>query len=357
MLGGADARAYRRAVETLLADPECDGVLAVMTPQALIDSAAVVEGVAAAAAGQEKPILASLVGQASLGAAFAAAHRLRIPAYTFPEDATAAFGVLCRRGEWLAGAARRSQPAAHDAVAAAKARRAVQDAILIARGAGRTALDAVESRSLLAAYGVPTPEEHLATSPADAATWAAKIGYPVALKLISPDILHKTDVGGVLLNVTSAEGVRAGFEQIVTRAAAAHPGARLRGVQVQQMIHGGQEVIVGVKRDPTFGPLVMFGLGGVYVEALADVSFRLAPLTLADAEELIGEVRSAKLLTGLRGAAPADRAALAETIVRIGRLAADHPEIVEMDVNPLLVLPEGQGAVAVDARIILGSDS
>jgi acetyltransferase len=174
------------------------------------------------------------------------------------------------------------------------------------------------------------------------------------LKLISPDILHKTDIGGVLLNIKDEKAVNAGFEKLVTRASAVHPGAHVRGVQVQQMIAGGQEVIIGIKRDPTFGPLVMFGLGGVYVEALADVSFRLAPLTAADAEEMIDEVRSARLLTGLRGAPAADRAALVDAIVRVGQLAADHPEITELDINPLLALPAGQGVIAVDARIILG---
>jgi len=155
------------------------------------------------------------------------------------------------------------------------------------------------------------------------------------------------------VGVEDARGVRDSFDTILARAKSAHPGARVRGVQVQEMVRGGHEVIVGVKRDPTFGPLVMFGLGGVYVEALADVSFRLAPLTRADAEELIDDVRSAKLLAGLRGAAPADRAALVDAIVRISHLAAGHEEIAELDINPLLVLPEGQGAVAVDARIIL----
>ena len=174
------------------------------------------------------------------------------------------------------------------------------------------------------------------------------------LKLISPHILHKTDIGGVILNVQDAKAASAGFETIVARALAAHPHAHVRGVQVQKMISGGQEVIVGVTRDPTFGPLVMFGLGGVYVEVLADVSFRLAPLTTVDAWEMLDEVRSARLLTGLTRRAAADRAALVETIVRVGQLAANHPEIVELDINPLLALPEGQGVLAVDARIILG---
>jgi acetyltransferase len=359
LLGGADERGYRQALDAVLADPECDGVLAILVPQALVDPVAVVQTFGAAAAAQpepRKPVLACLMGEASLDAAFSAAHEGRVPAYTFPEDAVAAFGVLRQRSR--SQMANRKRQGAEDmsqtAIAHAKARREVQTAILLARSAGRYALDAVEASPLLEAYGIPTPPQFLATSPYDAVRFATEIGYPVALKLISPDILHKTDIGGVLLNIKDEKAVNAGFEKLVTRASAVHPGAHVRGVQVQQMIAGGQEVIIGIKRDPTFGPLVMFGLGGVYVEALADVSFRLAPLTAADAWEMLGEVRSARLLTGLRGAPAADRTALVDAIVRVGQLAADHPEIVELDINPLLALPEGRGVIALDARIILG---
>jgi acyl-CoA synthetase (NDP forming) len=201
----------------------------------------------------------------------------------------------------------------------------------------------------------------VATSPNQAAALARGIGFPVVLKLISPDILHKTEAGGVLLGVQDEQAARAGYETLIASGSAAHPEARLRGVLVQKMIRGGWEVIVGIQRDASFGPLLMFGLGGVYAEALADVSFRLAPLTTADAWEMIEEVRSARLLQGLRGTPPADRAALVDLIVRVARLAADHPEIAELDLNPVLVLPEGQrvqggfaGVIAVDVRVILG---
>lgn len=362
LLGGADEHSYRRAMDAVLSDPGCDGVLAILVPQALVNSVAVVEAFAAAAAAQSspaKPVLICLMGEASLEEAFRVARAADLPAYIFPEDAVAAFGALWRRARWLRRRnsdllAGTTTDVAGPSVHRARARREVQNTLLLARAAGRPALDAVEARPLLAAYGIATPREALATSPADAARFAVEIGFPVVLKLISPDILHKTDIGGVILNVQSEEAAAKGFEDLVGRAAAAHPGARVRGVQVQRMIRGGQEVIVGVKRDATFGPLIMFGLGGVYVEALRDVSFRLAPLTRLDAEEMIDEVRSAQLLAGLRGAPPADRAALVDAIVRIGQLAADHPEIAELDVNPLLVLPQGQGAVAVDARVILG---
>ena len=353
LLGGADEHGYHLALDAVLADPECDGVLAVLVPQVLVNPVAVVQAFGAASAAQvepRKPVLACLMGEASLDAAFKAAHEAQIPAYTFPEDAVAAFGVLWQRARWE----RRSGGAEEKRRGSEEARREVQLAIRLAKASGRRALDAAEAAPLLAAYGIATPAEFLATTPHEAADFAQRVGFPVVLKLISPDILHKTDIGGVILNVQSEQAASAGFETIVARALAAHPDAHVRGVQVQKMITGGQEVIVGVTRDPTFGPLVMFGVGGVYVEALADVSFRLAPLTAADAEEMIAEVRSARLLTGLRSAPAADRAALVDAIVRVGQLAADHPEIAELDINPLLALPEGQGVLAVDARIILG---
>ena len=364
MLGGADETHYRHALAAVLADPAVNGVLAILTPQSLSRPLAIVEAIQAAAQAQAqpaKPVLACLMGKASVEAAHAAAHAVELPPYTFPEDAVEAFSILWRRGRWVnqqisKSASQQVNKSADGELAAlqrAKARREVQNAILLARGAGKRALDAVEARPLLAAYGLATPAEALATSPYDAAGLAARIGFPVAMKLISPDILHKTEAGGVILNVENETAASAAFLTLVERAHDTHPGAAIRGVQVQQMVAGGQEVIVGIKRDPIFGPLVMFGLGGIYVEVLADVSFRLAPLTAADAEEMIDEVRSAKLLAGVRGAPAADRAALIDAIVRIGQLAADHSEIAELDVNPLLVLPAGQGAIAVDTRVVL----
>jgi acyl-CoA synthetase (NDP forming) len=318
------------------------------------------------------------MGESSLDEAFQLSRQYEIPAYTFPEDAVGAIGVLWKRAKWIhrdetAGVdarmgeaigehARRDEARGELMAKGSSLTSPLQDASPLqitshlldsARSAGRTGLDAAEGRAVLEAYGIPTPPDRLAETADEAASFAREMGFPVALKLASPDILHKTDVGGVILGVASEDKVREGFAAILERARAHNPQARLRGVQVQKMVSGGREVIVGVKRDPTFGPLVMFGLGGVYVEALADVSFRLAPLTSYDAEEMIDEVRSARLLGALRGAPASDREALVDAIVRIGRLAADIPEISELDVNPLMVMPEGQGVWAVDARIIL----
>lgn len=353
MLGGADAAAFRRTLAAILADPGVDGVLAILTPQVLTRPVAVVDALAEAArtqVGPAKPVLVCLMGQASVAEAHAAAHAAEIPPYTFPEDAVEAFGILCRRAQWVRRQSARSAGRPEMEVAGG-AQGTVAAALAAAQMAGQRALDAISARPLLEAYGIPAPAEMLAPDPEAAARAAERIGFPVAMKLISPDILHKTESGGVILNVQSAQAARAAFATLMERGRAAHPAARLRGVQVQEMVSGGQEVIIGVKRDPTFGPLVMFGLGGIYVEALADVSFRLAPLDAADAWEMLEEVRSARLLAGVRGAPPADRPALVDAIVRIGQLAADHPAIAELDVNPLLVLP--RGVMAVDARIIL----
>jgi acetyltransferase len=356
MLGGATPQDYRQALELVLADPNNDGVLAILVPTVLVNPAEVVEALAAASRASAKPLLACLMGDASLDKAFSAAQCSRIPAYAFPEEAVQAFGILWQRSHWVAT----PHPAA--AMPAGMDLERVASLLQSAHQAGHQALDAEEGARLIEAAGIPVPPSWLASSPEEAAEYARQVGFPVALKLASPDILHKTDAGGVILGIVDEDKARAGFQVILERARAASPGARLRGVQVQKMVAGGQEVIVGVKRDPTFGPLVMFGLGGIYVEVLGDVSFRLAPLSRQDAEEMIAEVRSSRLLTGLRGAKPADRAALIDALLRAGWLAANFPQIAEMDLNPLFVMPDplrdtrrgkGQGVLAADVRIIL----
>ena len=345
MLGGAGVQDYQKALELVLADPNNDGVLAVLVPTVLVNPAEVVEALAEASRGSAKPLLVCLMGAASLDEAFAAAHRSRIPAYAFPEEAVQAFGILWQRSNWV------SSP--HPVAAAPGGMELEQMAAMLqsAVRAGRQALDGEEGARLIEAAGIAIPASRLAVSPAEAAASAQQIGFPTALKLASPEILHKTEAGGVILGVRDAAEARAGFQAILDRAQAAHPGAVVSGVQVQKMVAGGQEVIIGVKRDRIFGPLVMFGLGGIYVETLGDVSFRLAPLSRQDAEEMIAEVRSSKLLSGLRGAEPADRAALVDALLRVGWLAARFSEISEMDLNPLFVM--AHGVLAADVRVIL----
>jgi hypothetical protein len=190
-------------------------------------------------------------------------------------------------------------------------------------------------------------------SAAEAAEAAAALGLPVVLKIVSPDIAHKTDIGGVALNLTSADAVRRAFDEVTARAAAARPEARLSGCLVAPMVTGGVETILGLQYDPVFGPVVMFGLGGVFVEALKDVTFRLAPFGKEEALRMIGELRGLAVLRGARGRPPADLDALAAALAALSRFAAAQgPALRSLDINPFVVLPQGKGALALDAVIV-----
>jgi acyl-CoA synthetase (NDP forming) len=207
----------------------------------------------------------------------------------------------------------------------------------------------MSANELVAAYGIPTVPIKLAKSADEAASVANEFGFPVVLKIASPDILHKTDVGGVFLNVQSAQEARSGYAQIVERVKATMPNAKIEGVHVQKQIPEGQEVIVGVVRDATFGPLVMFGSGGVEAEGLKDVAFALGPLSPLEAEEMMRRTWAGRKLDGFRNIPPADKAAVQDTLIRLSRLAHEHPEIAEIEINPLRAL--ASGAVAVDVRM------
>ncbi|WP_436842496.1 acetate--CoA ligase family protein [Streptomyces niveus] len=220
---------------------------------------------------------------------------------------------------------------------------------------GRTSLTAPEGKAVTDAYGIPTPGEALAESADDAVAVAARLGFPVAMKIVSPEILHKTDAGGVQIGVGSAAEVRSAFTTIVSNARAYDPKARILGVQVQQMVPAGTEILIGTVTDPTFGKVVAFGLGGVLVEVLKDVTFRLAPATKDDALSMLDGIRAAEILRGVRGGAAVDRDALADLVVRVSQLAADFPGIAEVDLNP--VFASASGVMAADVRILLTDET
>ncbi len=216
---------------------------------------------------------------------------------------------------------------------------------------GRNALLEYEANAVCASYGVPVAKVKLAATSSEAVKNADEIGYPVVLKIVSPDILHKSDAGGVIVNVKSADEVKDGFAKIVNNAKNYKADANVLGVLVQEMAPSSTEVIVGMTKDPTWGPALMFGLGGIFVEVLKDVSFRVAPITERDANEMVREIKAFKILEGVRGQPPADIDSIVDILLKISKLVIENPKIDEIDLNPVFVYEDG--AKAVDTRILI----
>jgi acetate---CoA ligase (ADP-forming) len=347
LLAAADAAGYADALALLLADKNVAGVVVLHVPHVLVDAPKVLEAIGRTAQAQRKPVVTSLFGDYAGTPELDALHRHGLPHFPSPERASSAMGALRRYGRWR----ERPSTAGEDLVTAD--RESAAAVIKEVRLAGRRNLMESESRALLTAYGIPVLTSELAATAEEAAAAAERIGFPAVLKIASPEILHKTDAGGVALNLKGAQAVREAFLAITSRARQGFPGADIRGVQVQQMVLGGQETIVGATRDPQFGHLLMFGLGGIFVEVLGDVTFRVAPVSRVDAMEMIRETRAFRLLQGVRGQPASDTDAIADCILRVSRLVTDFPELEELDINPLTVRRAGEGAIALDARVIL----
>jgi len=221
------------------------------------------------------------------------------------------------------------------------------------RGQQRNELVEVEAREILDAYGLPVARTLLATNLEECVKAGRDIGYPVVVKIASPQILHKTDVGGVIVGINNTDELISAYERVTANARKFFPQADIWGVLVQEMLPPSRELILGMNRDSQFGPLLMTGLGGIYVEVLKDVSFRLAPVSEEDAMDMLRELKSYWLLLGARGEPSADIDAVIESVLRISQLVTDFPEINELDINPLRVMEEGKGCLAADARIVL----
>ncbi len=224
-------------------------------------------------------------------------------------------------------------------------------AIQRAKKDGRTVLTEIESKQVLAAAGIPVAESHLATTAEEAGKAAKKVGFPVVIKIVSPDITHKSDVGGVRLGLESKKEVIAAFEEMLAAVREVQPKARIDGVAVQHMAPRSAEVIIGMSKDPQFGPVLMFGLGGVLVEVLKDVAFRIVPLEPRDARQMVREIKGYPVLEGVRGQPPADVAALESLILKLSEFVEANPQIEELDLNPVFAYPDG--VIAVDARIVV----
>ena len=348
VLGDSAADRYQFAIDTVSRDPNVDGILVILTPQAMTDIPGTAQAVADLSDRVDIPVIACFMGEKEVSRGIDILTRRGVPNYPFPERAVSAFRAMAeyRRAQ--------AQPLPNfEHIEADTA--AVAAVFEKARAEGRVTIGDFEAREVLRAYGLRIPETRLAATPDEAVQIAAEIGYPVVLKIASPDILHKTDVGGVRVGLRSAQEVRDAFELMVYRAGRYVPGARIWGCTVQEMTPPGLEVLVGMNRDPQFGPLVTFALGGIYVEILKDAAFRIAPFSREEAEQMLEEIRARALLDGVRGRPPVDKAAIVDALLRIGQLVQDFPEIVELDINPLMVFEQGQGAVAIDMRLVLST--
>ena len=347
VLGDALADRYEFSLEVVMDDPNVDVVLVLLTPQAMTEAAATAEAIVKVT-GQKpgKPVLACFLGAAKVLDGVKILRQQGIPQYDSPESAVDAIEAMTRYVQW------RSRPKRVVRLFPVN-RRKVENIVERHLRQGILDIGEAESKDILEAYGFVTPKGSIATTADQAANIAQQLGYPVVLKIWSPDILHKSDVGGVKVGLTSEQEVRDAFDLMIYRIPKKKPDAHILGVLVQEMCRKGKEVILGMHRDPHFGPLMMFGMGGIMVEVLRDVSFYLAPLTAQEAKQMLVSTKTYKILQGVRGDEGVDIERIAEGLQRLSQLVTEFPQIKEMDINPYVVGREGTTPIAVDARISL----
>lgn len=336
ILAGSGPGTYAVALDALLSDPTVDAALVIQAPQDWFLPTSLAEVISEVAAAHRKPVLTSIMGLASVDKALEILHQKRMPNFAFPERAASTLGAMVARRRWLDARKNDGQSAepsfpvddkrAHDA---------------LARG---------DYFSLLSSYGIPIPALRLARSEDEAVSVASEIGFPVVLKIASSNFSHKSDIGGVVLNLSDAGAVRKAFQTILSSAASLQPDATIDGVLVQKMYTGGRELIVGVKRDKQFGPLLLVGSGGVEVELLRDISTAIAPVTAERAAQMLSKTRAGTRLKGWRGSPAGDINTVIDVMVRLSKLAVEHEEITELEINPLLVFPDGNGVISLDVR-------
>ncbi|MGB9885943.1 MAG: acetate--CoA ligase alpha subunit [Moorellales bacterium] len=351
VLGDASPQRYARALERVAGDPNVDLVLALLAPQVGTRPEETAELVVGGRRGySEKPLAAVFMGGVSIRPAVERLREANIPCYSSPERAVASLAALARYASQRRRLTRVAPPCPPWPE---PSRNGVAQILERVRQERRVVLLAHEALAVLEAGGVPCAPSRLVTGPEEAVEAARELGFPVVLKVASPDIVHKTDVGGVKVNLGEAREVRRAYREIMENVQRYLPQARVYGIEVQRLMPVGTELIAGFTRDRQFGPLLMFGLGGVYVNLLRDVSFRLARgFSRTEAIEMIRETRAYSLLRGYRGKPPQDLAAVVETLCRLARLAEDYPELMEMDINPLVVYE--RGVAALDAKMTIG---
>ena len=345
VIGDAPSDRYESALSAVIKDEGVDGVLVILTPQSMTNALGTAEAVVRVARRSPKPILCCFMGVIDVSPGVKYLQEHGYPVYKFPEDAAKALGALYKYSHWLN---REHLPP----FALKEDRATAAEVIRKCLAAGRTRLGEIDGLDLLKCYGFNTLPTKLAKDETAAMRIAEEIGFPVVMKIVSPQILHKSDAGGVVVGVKTKEEASSAFTRIMTNAKKHDPSALLEGVLIQKMALPGDEVILGMNRYAV-GPLIMFGLGGIFVEIFKDVVFRLAPVDRDEAHLMVNEIKGYKIFTGFRGRPKSDVEILEKSIIRLSDMVVNHPEIIELDINPLLVHEEGKGATVADCRIIL----
>ncbi len=351
IVGDAAYTRFENVLLEVLAHPNVGSVVTMCTPSATLnydDLARVL--VKMSRQFPKKTILASLMGLAEGVENRTIMSEGGVPYYLYSEPAIRTLKAMYDFKNWIDGAATKAPT-----LQFSKDKEKVRSTFDHVRRQGRVNLLEEEGYEVLRAYGFPTPKSILGATEQECLSAAKEIGYPVVMKIASPDIIHKSDAGGVKVGVKSDDELRSAFRAIMDGAKKYKADAKIKGVLVQEMVKSAKETILGASQDPTFGPVIMFGLGGIYVEVLKDVVFRVAPINQREAAGMVESIKTIKLLKGVRGEKPSDMNAIADSLQRLSQLVVDFPEIKEFDINPLLVLEDGKGARVVDARIILKS--
>lgn len=343
LIGDATSERYAVVLDRAINDPNVDGIIVILTPQAMVDVENTADIIINASKTTEKPVITSFMGEMRVKESVEKMKANLVPNYSYPEAAVDAFSKLSSYNSWknLEEEQIQSYTSNKDSVK-------IRIDALMQKDIFQVVED--DALQILSLYGFRFPERALARTSKEAALIASKIGFPVVMKISSPDILHKTDVGGVKLGVNSKKDAEDAFIEITSNAKRLMPDAFINGVMVYEMVKSGKEVILGVTFDRTFGHMIMFGLGGIYVEVLKDVSFRIVPVSRREASAMISEIKTNALLKGARGERPADTGSIIEAILRLSSFIMDFPMVRELDINPLVVMEKG--AIALDARII-----
>jgi acetate---CoA ligase (ADP-forming) len=347
IIGDADANRYRAALELLAVDENVDCLLPIWTPTLMAESKDVASITADIGAKSDKPILACIQSMMNPMEIRRQLMRDHIPHYQFPENAARALAAMVEFAEWS------HRPQGEVKNFADVKPDVVKEILAKVRARPTRFVSEPEGHEILRAYGLPVPASKLTKTIEEALATAREIGYPVVLKIVSPDVLHKTDFGGVRINITDEAKLKAEHASLLAGVMAKKPDADVWGVLVQKMAPKGTETILGMNRDPSFGPILMFGLGGILVEVLKDVTFRIAPLNDISTDSMVNGIKAVKILQGYRGEAPRDVLKIKECLQRLSQLVTDFQEISELDINPLLVYEEGKGALVLDARFLL----